>query len=169
MQRYLKQLHSDLRHIQSQPPEVDDSFYDLPFSEQVFIEGEETEYMTLQEYFDIPYEALPTPNLLTNDQIKALLKALEKMLVCHNIHCTWPKGIHNRTKYRILRDSWHVEMIGIFPMADYQMQFCGHDPASCPFGYHKCECLHVELEALMSDDDDMMAQVDENEEDALPF
>lgn len=153
MQKYLQQLLNDLNFIQSQPPEVDDSFYDLPFSEQVFIEGEETEFMTLQEYFDVPYEALPSPNLLTNEQVKILLQTLEKMLQCHHIKCVWPKGIHNRTKYRILRDSWHEEMVGIFPMAHYQMQFCNNDPATCPFGYHKCECLNNELESLVLEAD----------------
>jgi hypothetical protein len=148
MQHYLSQLLSDITHATANLPRpyVPPSGWAL----QEWLSPEEEDATApvreLEEYTGIRKEQLPPAEMLTDEQITDLLKALNKLLEECNWHFVLHTYVPERIQYTAMRDYWDQPMkVKQWHMAFFEMCRPGTEHKTCALGEH-CQCaFYAEL------------------------
>jgi hypothetical protein len=142
MQHYLTQLLTDVAHATDNLPRPYMPEGGLDLHDWLSPEEEENTAPTkqLEEYTGIQQAALPPAEMLTDEQVKQLLEALNKLLNECNWHFVMQIEVPERIQYETIRQNFNQEIklkqwhIGFF-------EFCqpGQEHKTCTLGEY-CHC-----------------------------
>ena len=140
MKRYIKQLIEDLEDVIRQgitrpyieiPPEMEDC--------PELAEFELAPRKPLSDWTGIEVMNFPQPDLLNNNQMKRIYRAMQKVFDEIHIKIKFPSKIPLDFKYEVYLYLWN-QPFPCFSRFIFQFKICSHDPEDCPLvGYCKCQ------------------------------
>lgn len=157
MEKYVKYLLSDIAAATQNVPVY---MMEEPDEEMPFITVEEEEktarWESLGSWIKIKQEWFPPVNRLSESQISRIVAAMHRCLYAFGYIPHFPTGLPIDKQYEVLVDYLNKQ-VPILIYNSYQLDFCGYEPKSCPFGKQYCQCKVYErwLTRFEEDDDDL--------------
>ncbi|MFL5746545.1 MAG: hypothetical protein ACJ751_17850 [Niastella sp.] len=140
MQRYVEQLFDDITISIDQVQKAPSEGYDL-FD---WISEEEEErtapIRNLQEWTGIYQEMLPPENMLTNEQVHLLLKAMNRLLDAYNCSFVLQIEVPERIQYATIRDNFNQDIkVKTWHMGFFALCKPNTEHGRCTLGEY-CQC-----------------------------
>lgn len=141
MERYCRQLLSDIRQAKANVPQPwwlftnwEDTI--LPWTEDV----KNAPRKSLEEWTGLKKEALPPADLLTDTQMRSLLQELKDMLGEYNCHVVFQISVPERTQYEVIRQRYDQHSPLLYANMHF-FEFCdpGEKRGNCLLGDY-CHC-----------------------------
>jgi hypothetical protein len=131
----------------------------MPF---ITVEEEEktARWEPLGQWIGIKKEWFPPICRLTEDQTSRIMNALSRCLYAFGFIPHFPSGLPVSKQYEVAVD-YLLQRVPILVYNTYQLDFCGYEPRSCPFGSKFCQCKVYErwLTRLNEEDDDLLDNI----------
>jgi hypothetical protein len=149
MQKYIDQLLEDIEAAMKpvdrnkEPQSLQDHFREI---EKLVAMGE-PEY-DLSFYCGLREQQFPASDLLSTKQLKALFKALSKMIVSYNVSVLIPKSVPLREAYSLLISTLNKKVY-LVEFGSVVIEFCSEEPSHCPLKKH---CLCGKRKKVKEDD-----------------
>lgn len=142
MQNYLLQLLTDIQHASEN---ISSPYADTANGICDWITDEEEEQTApvrnLQDWTGIHAEMLPPESMLNDEQVNALLNALNKLLSEYNWHFVLQTTVPERIQYETIRRNFDQDAkIKRWHMVFFRLCKPGTEHKSCALGEY-CQCL----------------------------
>lgn len=150
MQRYLSQLLAELKAAHDmQPPPLDyrllyPEYAHVPDEIAYVVEWEQAPEQSLEELFDIPADAFPPEEKLSEEQMAQLVEAILELWAAWRMHAEMPEGAPPRLCYRVLTDFWRNDKICYSSEGASILNLCNCNIPTCLWGEEFCECQYLE-------------------------
>lgn len=147
IQHYINQLLAELRdRHDKQPPPVDYRLLHpesalLPEKFDAFIARTCAPEQSFEELFDLPAEAFPPPEKLSEQQMQAVLDGILALWAAWRIYPEVPKGVPVATLYRVVADFWRKDIVSYASGYKLHFKLCDYKPKHCVWGSSAyCSC-----------------------------
>ncbi len=163
MQQYIEQLLGDISYATEnvQLPFVEK---ELHLQDWVAEEDEEktAPLRDLEEWTGIRKEMLPPEEMLSDEQITGLLKALNKMLDAYNCAFVLQIQVPERIQYAAIRDNFNQEVkVKRWHMGFFELCRPGTEHKKCTLGEY-CQCaFYAEFFSGFTDEDEDLTPEEE--------
>lgn len=153
MQRYVDYLLEDIDNAKENVP----VFYQNDDHEMLLLPPQEERATApekpLKDWLQLEPVIFPPVKKLNQQQIRAIMLALEDLLLAFNYIIYFPSGTSIEKKYEVLMGHFNQ----VTPLLTYnfwQIDFCDNTEKGCPFGLESCQCHIAQkmMENLLQDD-----------------
>ena len=146
IQPYINQLLAELRELHDKQPlpvnyrllHPESAF--LPEQYDAFIAHACAPEQSFEELFDLPAEAFPPPEKLSEQQMQALLDGILELWTAWRIYPEVPKGVPVVTFYRVVTDFWRNDTVAYASGYKRHFKLCNYKPKDCTWGHAYCAC-----------------------------
>ena len=145
MEKYVRQLLTDLQEAKSRKPEkpnVRVLYPDHPaieFGLDYIAEWEMNPYIPIPELLGIQTIEFPNVEKLTKIQIEELVDGILELWQEFNMYADFPNKLPVDIKYKVLLSYWN-ESVQYISKGILHISFCNCIPEECPFGISYCTC-----------------------------
>lgn len=135
MQLYIWQLLEDIENVIKNPPpapyiEIPPHMAEMPEMAELALNPP----TTLEELTGIPFAAFPNIFDLEKEQWEVVADALKRLLDALNMQIVdLPENYPDDVLYILIVNHWD-EPLQYLPLAGYDIEFCTHNPDTCPYG-----------------------------------
>lgn len=156
MERYLQQLSEDIEsailNVSFPYIENEINLWDIPALKE---EEKHAASKNLQEWTGIKAEMLPPASKLTDEQVKQLLVALNKLLSAYNCHFVLQIQVPERIQYDTIRCNFNQDVkVLVWNMGFFEMCKPGTEHEQCTLGEY-CQCKFYEAMFSQFMDEDL--------------